>query len=165
MNAEEQKQWLEERARELVAYLEDNDAVKRGDNEKPGRDFPAIPREELEDVLDLDQEMFQPVKVTAVGLGYQVAISNRGHYLGRPGEAITYNVFANHMIAGLATRQRDYFMAMGQAGTLEDAEQFARRYLGTTLNEISQQFKALGVAMDRQTTAAIAALTSDNGSD
>ena len=142
----EREQWLEAKAIDLAAYLKECDAVRHA-----GRDvYVAIPGDQLVGVLGLSRRAFQPVKIKAAELGFDVGISNRGNYVGQPGEAVTYVVWAMKMIQALARGINRYLEAMDAAGTLAEGRDLARCRLGYPTNLIPAHLKALGVSMDER---------------
>jgi len=168
MNAEEQKQWLDDKGDEFANYLKVMGAVKHAHNEVPGVDFPVVTREELVEELGLTDQMFQPVKVVAISLGHEIAIfPGAGHYIGKSGESVTNIDWLMKMISGCASTINEHSMAMARAGILEDAKQFAKRYLGDCrLDQVPKRLKAIGVTMDANVEKAWLALSSgNNGND
>lgn len=140
----DEHQWLAEKAIELADYLGQHHAVRHA-----GCDVGfAVPRDQIMDALGLDQRAFQPVKIKAAELGIDVAISHRGHYVGQPGEAVTYVVWAMRMIQALAQGINRYLAAMDAAGTLADGRDLARYRLGYPTHHIPARLKALGVVID-----------------
>ena len=144
MNIEEHEQRLKRDARALIAYLERNNAVRQSGYGI----FSAMPREQILGALEISHQRYQAVKIKAAQLGNDVAISRRGNYVGQPGEAVTYVVWAMRMMESLAEGINQYLDAMEVAGTLENARDIARYHLDYSIHNVPARLRSLGVDVD-----------------
>jgi hypothetical protein len=144
MNLEAYERRLKRDARALIAYLERNNAVRQSSY----GNFSAVPREQILSALELNRQRFQSVKIKAAALGLDVAISPRGHYLGQPGEAVTYVVWAMKMMESLVEGINRYLEALEIAGTLEDARDIAQYHLDYSIHKVPARLRAFGVDVD-----------------
>lgn len=144
MNVEAYERRLKRDARALIAYLERNNAVRQSGYGI----FSAVPREQILNALEIGRQRYQTVKIKAAQLGNDVAISRRGNYVGQPGEAVTYVVWAMKMMESLAEGINRYLEAMKVAGTLEDARDIAQYHLDYSIHKVPARLRAFGVDVD-----------------
>ena len=143
----DQEIWLLTKARELEQYLESEGAVKRAHNEVPGRDFAAVTGEDIEIALDIHSDMMLAVTVKAITLDIPLCVSSRGRYLGLVGEVATNASRRARYMEALAVSLNRIFMALGRAGSLEDAREFSRINLQVDLAELPERLRVLNAPL------------------
>jgi hypothetical protein len=138
-----QDAWLTNKARELEKYLKLEGAVKKAHNEKPGKHFPAVTGQEIEEALNIHPGIMLSVTVRALQLEIPLCVSGNGRYLGMTGEIATNASRRAKYMRALAISLKKIFITMGKTGTLDDAREFSKMYLEVDLSELPDQLRAL----------------------
>lgn len=151
LSGKEQEALLIDLAREVETWLRREGCYRKGDNEDPL----TRSKDEICERLDIGPAMFRAVRFKAWELGiplvyHQYQEFNRGYYIGKKGEEARMLSHAQAILMGIGESVFDGLFALGQAGTLEDAEKYSRMMLHRPLKQLPNMLKALGSPLPRE---------------
>ena len=125
-------------------HLEDVGAIRRADNLEPD----TVSVDDICEAIGIPDSLWSSVKERMLELGMPIALQYfGGYYIGKPGEQATIIKHSQAQILGVAKSCQNAILLQAKAGTIEEANKWAREHWGRPLDELPKMLKALGVPL------------------